>query len=93
MACFISKGGRTSKENLDPVKSNAFRRRLVHSLECDSRECDSRECDSKECDSRELKSRESDFVMFGIPEKCKLKSWETNFDVFGMHVTFLRICH
>ena len=27
-------------------------------------------CDFRECDSRELKSRESDFVMFGIPEKC-----------------------
>ena len=25
---------------------------------------------SLECDSRELKSRKSDFVMFGIPEKC-----------------------
>ena len=39
--------------------------RLVSFLECDYRECD-----SKKCDSRELKSKESDFIMFGIPEKC-----------------------
>ena len=57
-------------------------------------ECNFRKWDFKKYNFRKLKFMKNDFVIFGISEKkCWLKSWESNFDVFDMHVIFLRICH
>ena len=50
------------------ISCNPLRGHLVPSLESQYRKCN-----FKECDSRELKFRESDFIMFGIPEKVLIK--------------------